>query len=376
MFTLVWGLYTSVFGEETKKVLIIGLESSGKTTLLEQLRWMYRANGSSSPQSHFSNKVSTGIKTEYSGRFTPAPAEVICNKKIKPTKGLNVSHVTHVPSPPEVGMSGSGLALHQDGPVKCGSSYAPRVHTPTPLTLWDVGGSMQTLWGNYFGLCHGVIFVVDSTLVAVASGGNDEEGEISSGDASLSSLPVDAAATGANQGPGCCEGSDTTENKYEQQRLRSIRRAYEKNAAILQEVFFHPLLEAAPLLIVSNKVDVPGHCSLREMQDALRLVDMALMDEIYATEGGSAVRDCETLSKKDDEAEPETLGSGVSDFAPCETYFGGAASAPAGTSGIGSRVMRLVEMSALCGTGVYEGVDWLVSQMHASNREPIADGSG
>eukprot|EP00053_Salpingoeca_punica_P008705 m.77766 g.77766 ORF g.77766 m.77766 type:complete len:202 (+) comp14720_c0_seq3:176-781(+) len=102
MFSLLSGLYTYMTRKEEYYILIVGLDNSGKTTLLE--------------------KVKQILKPKYKG----VPAE-----KITPTVGLNVATIEY---------SGSNFVF------------------------WDLGGQrdLQTLWKNYYEECHGLVFVIDS----------------------------------------------------------------------------------------------------------------------------------------------------------------------------------------------------------------------
>lgn len=91
-------------------VLLLGLDNAGKTTLLEQIKASY----------------------------TPSHP----NLKTVPTVGQNT--VT--------------LAL-------------PPPNPPIYLKLWDVGGqhSLRGLWQSYYGSCHAIVFVLDSSDVGNAT---------------------------------------------------------------------------------------------------------------------------------------------------------------------------------------------------------------
>ena len=106
MMHLVSGVYDSLFHVEEQKILIVGCQDSGKTTLLEHLKLLL----SKSPKEEI-----------------PLAA-----RRVIPTVGLNVAR----------------LSLDQ-------------VH----LVVWDLGGqpSLRPLWGNYFKQCDGMIFVVDAS---------------------------------------------------------------------------------------------------------------------------------------------------------------------------------------------------------------------
>ncbi|KAJ1564588.1 hypothetical protein HK405_014483, partial [Cladochytrium tenue] len=102
MYTLLSGLYELYSRKDDFYILILGLDSAGKTTLLERIKATY-----------------TGLR--------PIPPD-----KIGPTVGLNISRV-------EVG----------------------RVR----LNFWDLGGQpgLRGLWDKYFAEAHAVVFVVDAS---------------------------------------------------------------------------------------------------------------------------------------------------------------------------------------------------------------------
>ncbi|RNF12377.1 Arf/Sar family, other [Trypanosoma rangeli] len=393
MFTFAWGLYSSLFVDQTYKVLIVGLESSGKTTLLEQLKCVYATNNSAASQA--------GLDAD-SSIPTPAPVNVMKAKRIRPTVGLNMNRITHrvIPvclstSPRQGSLSrnNGGDAQASTSTNTLSSSALLSAFTPvtTRLMLWDVGGSMQKLWANYFASCHGVIFVVDSTLgsSAAATGNTVNASASSSASAVAATEFSEQPATSSEQS--CVSSLDTgnfspifsfggmvtslvaaplvesgrTEalapQQMEEKRRSFQRDAYARNAAVLRALFRHPLLTNAPLLILSNKADAVGHCSLAEVQEALGLVELALMQELYDKGGANGM----------------FHSAGTADDA--DVFFG---SVPVGdhsfsgvdavgTSGIGNKVMRLAEVSALDGSGVREALDWLVFQMRDSAREVV-----
>jgi len=103
MFSLCFGGIQAFFARFDYYVQFVGLDHSGKTTLLE------------------------GIKTKYSG-IPPIPRE-----RISPTVGLNI------------------------GRVDVGSRER--------LILWDLGGQegLRTIWEKYYSDANVVCFVVDSS---------------------------------------------------------------------------------------------------------------------------------------------------------------------------------------------------------------------
>lgn len=118
-------LYLHATSKEEYSILLLGLDNAGKTTLLEQIKAIYSADGQHP------------------------------NLKTVPTVGQNVS-VIDLPD-----------------------CY---------LRIWDVGGqhSLRGLWQSYYKSAHAIVFVVDSTDVGDADierlskgpGKADEEGRL------------------------------------------------------------------------------------------------------------------------------------------------------------------------------------------------------
>jgi ADP-ribosylation factor related protein 1 len=102
MYTLLSGLWEHWFRKSSYRVLILGLDNAGKTTVLEQLRSSFQG--------------------------TPGPREM----KIPPTVGLNLANIS------------------------IGSA---------DVTFWDLGGQegLRVLWDKYYGEAHAILFVVDSS---------------------------------------------------------------------------------------------------------------------------------------------------------------------------------------------------------------------
>jgi small GTP-binding protein len=127
MLHLVSGLYDSVFSEEKANLLVVGAEGAGKSTVVEQLRYML------GPLSGAHHRPNTSL----------------ISKPLRPTVGLNMVRVKRKPA---------STILRP-----LASSSSP----PTNIALWDVGGqsSLRPLWVNYYASCHGVIFVVDATTL-------------------------------------------------------------------------------------------------------------------------------------------------------------------------------------------------------------------
>ena len=128
-YSLISGFWRLLFAKSQYKLLILGLDDSGKTTLLEQLRHIYT--------------------------LSPPPASLL----LPPTVGLNIGRfdVDH------------------------------RSH----LTLWDLGGQegLRVLWDKYYSDCHALIYVVDSSDRGRVSESVREMGKLMA-DRELDGVPV------------------------------------------------------------------------------------------------------------------------------------------------------------------------------------------
>ena len=100
MFSLVAGFLRWAVARDEAKLLLAGLDGSGKTLLLERIRAVYVRG------------------------HRPAPPAAI-----PPTIGMNLCKI----------------------PVG-----------DMEVTLWDVGGTLRRIWGQYYGEVDGVVFVVDA----------------------------------------------------------------------------------------------------------------------------------------------------------------------------------------------------------------------
>mmetsp|Transcript_27973 Transcript_27973/g.59450 ORF Transcript_27973/g.59450 Transcript_27973/m.59450 type:complete len:194 (-) Transcript_27973:34-615(-) len=100
MFSLLAGFYSWLTEQEERRMVILGIDNAGKTTMLEQL------------------KAAFGL---------PALAP----EKVVPTIGMNI------------------------GKIKVDGVQA---------VLWDLGGqlSLRSLWHNYFAEVEGIMFLIDS----------------------------------------------------------------------------------------------------------------------------------------------------------------------------------------------------------------------
>lgn len=124
MFHLASSLYTQYTKREQYNILILGLDNAGKTTFLEHIKLLY-----SSPDSH--KKSSTKDTTN-----------ILKSKKILPTVGQNTTTIKY--------------ELNSDSTLN---------YNNINLKFWDLGGqkSLRSMWSRYFSVCHGIIFIIDST---------------------------------------------------------------------------------------------------------------------------------------------------------------------------------------------------------------------
>ncbi|TVU46730.1 hypothetical protein EJB05_06283 [Eragrostis curvula] len=101
MFSLFYGLWKYMFDKDELRVLILGVEKSGKTTLLEKLKSMYLKGEGLPPD------------------------------RVVPTVGLNIGRI-------------------EDANAK--------------LVFWDLGGQagLRTIWEKYYEEAYAIIYVIDA----------------------------------------------------------------------------------------------------------------------------------------------------------------------------------------------------------------------
>ncbi|KAF2642001.1 ADP-ribosylation factor 6 [Massarina eburnea CBS 473.64] len=188
MYHLFKSIYLHATSKEEYSILLLGLDNAGKTTLLEQ------------------------IKAAYSS-LNP-------NLKTVPTVGQNVATVSLPPPNP-----------------------------PIYLKIWDVGGqhSLRGLWQSYYGSCHAVVFVIDSSDV---------------GNATL----ADLSSAAPNEDTG---------------RLEECR-------LVLESVLQNEDAAGVPILILANKQD---------REDCVEVVRIkeGFVRKVFEGEKGEAVRDSRVL---------------------------------------------------------------------------------
>jgi len=151
MFSLMTGLWRYLFSKQEYNVLILGLDNSGKTTLLEELK---RVKPSTSTTFEDEEKGKLG---RWSGR-NPAGDEDKPKWEVSPTVGLNV-----------------GRFEDRDA----------------ILRFWDLGGekSLRSIWSRYYKDADALIFVVDSTDLERSAEAQQELNKLLQ-HADLSNIPV------------------------------------------------------------------------------------------------------------------------------------------------------------------------------------------
>ncbi|KAL6594056.1 hypothetical protein ACP70R_048957 [Stipagrostis hirtigluma subsp. patula] len=105
MFSLFYGLWKYMFNKDEFRVLILGVDKAGKTTLLEKLKSIY------------------------------LKGEGLPHDRVVPTVGLNIGRI-------------------EDANAK--------------LVFWDLGGQvgLRTIWEKYYEEAHAVIYVIDAAAAS------------------------------------------------------------------------------------------------------------------------------------------------------------------------------------------------------------------
>ncbi|CAN6312484.1 unnamed protein product [Urochloa humidicola] len=105
MFSLFYGLWKYVFTKDEYRVLILGVDKAGKTTLLEKLKSIYLKGEGLPPD------------------------------RVVPTVGLNIGRI-------------------EDANAK--------------LVFWDLGGQvgLRTIWEKYYDEAHAIIYVIDAATAS------------------------------------------------------------------------------------------------------------------------------------------------------------------------------------------------------------------
>lgn len=405
MLHFVTGVYNSLFSTPEYHVLIVGRECAGKSTLLEQLKFLYTpatqqreeeqlqaerqaavasetADAPQTPTRQSVMELSTSSSSLVSSQRPALPpgtpiratAAYMAQKRIRPTVGLNYAVVQHRFSPPVAVVAKKKKSeLPTTRPVaglppppadvlaaQRARQQALLANAPsdavTRVVLRDLGGqtALRDLWEKYYAQTQALVYVVDSTLPFRAP-------SASSGAA----LPA---------GP--------PQDHFTRQELEEL---YKPDRQLLARLLQHPLLEGVPVLLLSNKADETPHMPLAAVQEAMRLADLAADRAFYVreqmTEAGTPAND-RSRSANDNNGQPDSAGKAVS-LQSGNATSGAEANAAlsrhcprpeavqrrVGESGFGEIAMRILEVSAVDGAGVAGAMDWLVAQLlfHARN---------
>lgn len=132
MFHLVQSIYHKIKEKPEYSILILGIENSGKTTFLEQL------------------KKKSGMNYK---EFN----------KIMPTMGQNVANIP---------IQNGGLLQEQT----VSDFNRPAGKSDMILRVWDLSGQsrLRRLWSRYFDKCHAIVYIMDSSFDEIGKENFDE----------------------------------------------------------------------------------------------------------------------------------------------------------------------------------------------------------
>ncbi|KAG5502269.1 hypothetical protein GH5_05242 [Leishmania sp. Ghana 2012 LV757] len=388
MLHFLTGVYNSLFSTPEFNVLIVGRECAGKSTLLEQLKFLYtpavqqRASSVECSSSNGGAEEVTAIADAPADACTrspqqqqfkqslppgtplPATAAQLSQKRIRPTVGLNYAVVQHRFSPPASAVT---LVKKSQLPSRTVTAlpsppqdllteqrarhHAVMTNAPsdalTRVVLRDLGGqaALRDLWERYYPRTQGLVYVIDSTLpfrIPRAS----------------SSLPSIAAPP-----------------PRDHFTRRELEEVYRQDRELLARLLRHPLLHGVPVLLLSNKTDEASHIPLATLQEVLQLAELAANPAFYILQNSGDSGGASGTLKIPQRQHSSSHGSSPSSFTSSTVA---SANGPplsrhgtcseevrlrVGGSGFGEIAMRVVEVSALDGAGVAGAMDWLVAQL-------------
>lgn len=205
MFHFLSSVYkTIVTEEEPQRILFLGIEGSGKTTLFEQCKHLLsdqrhtlpitsaaaaspsaNSNHVTMPPSPTPNGTTATSPSSFfsSPSSTEAAQSPIRTKYIRTTVGLNVAkvrlfsklrHVSPHPLPEQLtpiycpqhqllSAINPNIASHSSAPSSSAPPHAiDNTIVDQPMQFWDMGGKaeLRELWINYLRQCDGIIFVI------------------------------------------------------------------------------------------------------------------------------------------------------------------------------------------------------------------------
>lgn len=241
MYHLFRSLYLHATSKEEYSILLLGLDNAGKTTLLSQIRALYQTSdptitpGDAAPSSTAGDTV--------------------------PTVGQNVVVID-----------------------------LPDMY----IKIWDVGGQMtlRRLWTSYYGSCHAVVFVVDSSDLGAL-----EEEELTSGLGVKSPRGWHGRRKSSYAFPAPDDGTGESGRSMAEpitpvtpgMLASSLDRGrLEECRAVLESVLGHPDTSGVPILVLANKQD---------REDCLEVVRIkeGFVRPVFEGEKGDKVRDSRVL---------------------------------------------------------------------------------
>ncbi|KEP61538.1 UNVERIFIED_CONTAM: hypothetical protein HHA_240950 [Hammondia hammondi] len=188
MFSLVSGLYQWLFSYDELRLLLVGLDGSGKTTFLEQLKARHsKQRGSalrpsSSPPLH-AHQAARADATRPAPETAPAHRHDVDVTANSPSSSSS-------PSFSSSSSSSSSSRSPQSASPSCSSNFASPLCSPAPLlphvrptagfnltrfvyerfhvTIWDLGGraTLRDIWRDYYADCDCVLFFVDAAALS------------------------------------------------------------------------------------------------------------------------------------------------------------------------------------------------------------------
>ncbi|CBZ51916.1 conserved hypothetical protein [Neospora caninum Liverpool] len=198
MFSLVSGLYQWLFSYDELRLLLIGIDGSGKTTFLEQLKARYakprgRARPSASSPLHSSHvgpadaaPPSLPAVSSHNSNDVDATRKTSLSASVEPPSSVSSSSLSSSSpsSSSSLSSSPSGSSSLSCSPPSSSSSSAsspscsvlPHVQPTTgfnltnfvfenfKVTVWDLGGqkTLRNIWKDYYKDCHCILFFVDA----------------------------------------------------------------------------------------------------------------------------------------------------------------------------------------------------------------------
>ncbi|KAG5476518.1 hypothetical protein LSCM1_04232 [Leishmania martiniquensis] len=400
MLHFLTGVYNSLFSTPEYNVLIVGRECAGKSTLLEQLKFLYtpavQQQASLSVERRSNTGGAKGVAATVDapsgacarspqqqqqcqpplppGTPLPATAVHLAQKRIRPTVGLNYAVVQHRFSPPAAGVT---LLKKSQVPLRAVAALPPppqdllaeqrarqqafMANAPsdalTRVVLRDLGGqaALRDLWERYYQRTQGLVYVIDSTLPF--------------------RVPPASSSTPSTPAP-------PPRDHFTRQELEDV---YKQDRELLARLLQHPLLHGVPVLLLSNKTDEVSHIPLTILQDVLQLAELAANPTFYILENSGNSDSADRVlqlpqrqyTRSSHDSSPSSVISSTA-ASPIGTPFSrhetcAEVALQVGGSGFGEIAMRVVEVSALDGLGVAGAMDWLVAQLLHRAREVDSD---